>query len=88
MIEIVEVDDDCNIFYGDGSVKTCPYRPHMTFQDCEPGYGGHGGCPKWNYYHKKYRCGDNCKGECSGEVDGIIWCPEELREGKDGEGKW
>ena len=22
-----------------------------------------------------YKCGDNCKGECSGEVDGIIRCP-------------
>ena len=25
----------------------------------------------------QYQCGDNCKGECSGEVDGFIHCPEE-----------
>jgi hypothetical protein len=48
---ILEVDDDCNIYYADGTVKTCPYRPHMIFQDCEVGYGGHGSCEKWNYYH-------------------------------------
>ena len=52
---IIEVDDDCNISYSDGSMKTCPYRPHMTFQDCEVGYGGHGDCEKWNYYHPELR---------------------------------
>ena len=77
---IIEVDEDCNIYYADGSVKTCPHRPLLTFQDCEVGYSGHGNCEKWNYYHKEKQCGDNCKGECSGEVDGQIYCPEELRQ--------
>lgn len=49
---IIDVDEDCNITYSDGSVKPCPYRPSMTFQDCDPGYGSHGLCEKWNYYHK------------------------------------
>jgi hypothetical protein len=48
---IIEVDGDCNIIFDDGSVKTCQYRPLYTFADCEPGYGGHGDCPKWNYHH-------------------------------------
>jgi hypothetical protein len=52
MTEIKEVDDECNIFYDDGTMKTCSYRPTMTFQDCEPGYGAHGYCPKYDYYHK------------------------------------
>jgi hypothetical protein len=52
---IVGVDDDCNIFYSDGRIITCPYRPHMTFQDCEVGYGGHGSCAKWNYNHQELR---------------------------------
>jgi len=53
-VEIVTsiVDDDCNIIFDEGTIQTCPHRPRMTFQDCEPGYGGHGDCPKWNYYHK------------------------------------
>jgi hypothetical protein len=50
---ILEVDEDCNIFYSDGSMKTCQHRPHMTFEDCDVGYGGHGDCAKWNYYHKE-----------------------------------
>jgi hypothetical protein len=51
---IVEVDEDCNITYSDGSIKPCPYRPSMTFQNCEPGYGSHGLCEKWNYYHRGF----------------------------------
>jgi hypothetical protein len=49
--EIIEVDAECGITYSDGSYKQCKYRPHMTFAECEPGYGSHGDCPKWNYYH-------------------------------------
>ena len=32
-----------------------------------------------------YQCGDNCHGECSGEYDGKIHCPESEPEKKDGE---
>ena len=46
---IVEVDEDCVITYSDGSIRTCVFRPVMTFVDCEPGYGSHGDCPKYNY---------------------------------------
>jgi hypothetical protein len=47
-VRVIEVDEDCNITYSDGSVKPCPYRPSMTFQNCVPGYGSHGLCEKWN----------------------------------------
>jgi hypothetical protein len=50
---IIEVNEDCEIYYVDGSMKACPYRPPMKFQDCKIGYGDHGGCPKWDYYHKE-----------------------------------
>ena len=32
----------------------------------------------------QYQCGDNCKGECSGEVTGIPFCPQSERVGIDG----
>ena len=51
MSEIISVDADCNITYSDGTTKPCEYRPYYTFAECEPGYGGHGHCPKWNFYH-------------------------------------
>jgi hypothetical protein len=51
MAEILEVDDDCNITYTNGEGKSCPYRPHYTFADCEIGYGPQRGCPKYDYYH-------------------------------------
>jgi len=50
--KIIEVDDDCVITYSDGLVRTCPFRPVMTFEDCAPGYGPGRGCAKWNYYHR------------------------------------
>jgi hypothetical protein len=49
--KIVEVDAECGITYSDGRYEPCQYRPHMTFAECEPGYGSHGHCPKYNYYH-------------------------------------
>jgi hypothetical protein len=52
---IIEVDEDCNIVFNDGSVKTCQCRPHYTFAECEPGYGSHGDCPKYNYNHPELR---------------------------------
>ncbi len=51
MTKIISVDADCNITYSDGTTKPCEYRPYYTFVDCEPGYGGHGHCPKWNFYN-------------------------------------
>lgn len=58
-IKVIEVDDDCIITYSDGAVKTCPFRPHMTFQDCEPGYGSGGHCAKYNFYHSNTTNGGN-----------------------------
>jgi hypothetical protein len=52
MNEILEVDEECNLHFTDGTWKPCQYRPHYTFSDCDPGYGSRGDCPKWNYYHK------------------------------------
>lgn len=51
MKKIISVDEDCNIEYEDGTWGTCLYRPTMTFEDCDPGYGSHGDCPKYNHYH-------------------------------------
>jgi hypothetical protein len=48
---IKEVNAECEITYIDGTCEPCPHRPHYTFVECEPGYGAHGECPKWNYYH-------------------------------------
>lgn len=53
MVQVVEVDAECWITYSDGTDGPCQYRPEMTFQECEPGYGSHGHCPKWEYYHRK-----------------------------------
>jgi len=50
---VVEVDDECNIMMSDGRSNPCPHRPHHTFEDCIPGYGGHGDCPKYNYQHRE-----------------------------------
>lgn len=52
-MKIIDVDEDCNIEYEDGTFKTCEYRPSYTFQDCDVGYGSHGDCPKWNFNHGK-----------------------------------
>lgn len=52
MKKIIGVDEDCNIMYEDGTYEACMYRPTYTFQDCEPGYGPHGECPKWNFHHQ------------------------------------
>ena len=52
MTDIIEVDDECNITFSDGRYEPCQYRPHYTFAECIPGYGSHGHCPKWEYYHK------------------------------------
>ena len=35
--------------------------------------------------NRDYQCGDNCHGECSGEYDGKIHCPESEPEKKDSE---
>jgi hypothetical protein len=52
--KIIEVDAECHIYYSDGSMKLCKYvRPGSIYQDCGPGYGDHGDCPKYEYYHKK-----------------------------------
>lgn len=53
--KVIDVDEDCNITYSDGSIEICPYRPAMTFEDCDPGYGSHGSCEKWNFYHRLTR---------------------------------
>ena len=54
MNEIVDIDaDECVGIFADGTRMICPYRPHFTFAECAPGYGSHGDCLKWNYYHKK-----------------------------------
>jgi hypothetical protein len=50
---VVEVDDECNVTYSNGKKVSCQHRPHFTFAECDPGYGSHGDCPKWNYYHRK-----------------------------------
>ncbi len=50
--KIVEVDADCNILYADGKEEPCPHRPHYTFSECDVGYGSHGDCPKYNFYHR------------------------------------
>lgn len=50
-MKIIDVDDDCNIIFEDGSLRTCEHRPAYKFQDCEMGYGSHGNCPKWNFRH-------------------------------------
>jgi hypothetical protein len=50
---VLEVDADCNITYTDGTYEPCIHRPTFTFAECGPGYGSHGDCPKYNYYHKK-----------------------------------
>lgn len=52
-LEIVEVDVECWITYSDGKGEPCQHRPCFTFSECGPGYGSHGDCPKWNYYHKE-----------------------------------
>ncbi len=49
--KIVDVDEDCNITYNDGTIETCRYRPNRTFVDCAPGYGPGGHCPKYDHYH-------------------------------------
>jgi hypothetical protein len=51
--QIFEVDEECNITYADGRQASCKYRPYYTFAECEPGYGAHGNCPKWDYYHRE-----------------------------------
>ena len=56
MKEILEVDEECYINYTDGTGELCQHCPTMKFADCEPGYGSHGDCPKWNYYHRKESC--------------------------------
>ena len=35
--------------------------------------------------NRDYQCGDNCHGECSGEYDGKIHCPDTELKKKDGE---
>jgi len=55
MSEVLEVDADCNITYSDGTTKPCGYQPYYTFAECEVGYGSHGDCPKWNFYHSKQK---------------------------------
>lgn len=50
MTDIIEVDEECVITYSDGTVKTCVFRPTMTFQECNPGYGPGGHCAKYDYY--------------------------------------
>jgi hypothetical protein len=50
---IIEVNADCEITYSDGTTKPCEHRPPMVYADCAPGYGSHGHCPKWDYYHRK-----------------------------------
>jgi hypothetical protein len=50
-LTVIEVNADCEITYSDGSWKPCQHRPAFTFADCDPGYGSHGECPKWDYYH-------------------------------------
>jgi len=57
MTEIIEVNADCEITFADGSYKPCEYRPTFTFAECAVGYGSHGHCPKYNYYHSQKRGG-------------------------------
>lgn len=52
MKKVIDVDEDCNIIYSDGCIETCPYRPAIKFAECEPGYGSHGLCEKWNFNHQ------------------------------------
>lgn len=51
MKKIIDVDEDCNIVFEDGTVTTCKHRPPYTFQDCKVGYGPHCDCPKWYFGH-------------------------------------
>ena len=53
MAEIVSVDSDCEITFSDGVVEPCRHRPNFTFAECDLGYGAHGDCPKYNYYHRE-----------------------------------
>lgn len=49
--KIKEVDADCNVTYENGTTEPCQYRPGFTFEECGPGYGPGGHCPKYNFYH-------------------------------------
>jgi len=54
---ITSMDADCNVTYADGRTEPCKYQPRFTFAECEPGYGSHGDCPKWDYYNQQNKVG-------------------------------
>ena len=80
-MKIVSVDEDCNIEYEDGSWEICKYRPPMVFQECEPGYGSHGECPKYNYYHPTISKTSGEKGMNCAECGQPLILDEEKRHG-------
>ncbi len=57
--KIIEVSEECGIFYSDGSHELCKHAPKgSVFQECGPGYGPHGDCPKWDFHHRIVKGGD------------------------------
>lgn len=59
--KIIEVSEECEIFYSDGSHELCKHAPKgSVFQECGLGYGPHGDCPKWDFHHRTVK-GDDPK---------------------------
>ena len=48
---IESVSAECIIYYTDGNEELCPHAPLGTFEECGPGYGPGGDCPKWEFRH-------------------------------------
>jgi len=69
-----------------GYTKDCEkYDPEpqyylITPQDLDDIYRGDSDSSSSAYEETRkhpYHCGDDCKGECSGEVDGVVHCPHQ-----------
>ena len=56
---IIEVSEECEIFYSDGSHEICKHAPKGSiFQECGPGYGPNGECLKWDFHHRIIKGGN------------------------------
>lgn len=51
---VVDVDEECHIYYSDGTMKLCEHVPRGSiYQECAPGYGSNRGCIKWDFRYSK-----------------------------------